>query len=285
MSAKFPSDLPVITEATFPVVAGGENGPTKLSNLINQYKMPMWVDEIRIAAVDYPDTSVRDFFDIFTKTQIRILFGRYAITHEFVPGTVMAPRWPGDGHIVIRLYKPLYITPQDLPVPTIRSTVNMTVRFSLVGRLAEPLPQNSKIWVPYITAFNGTSVAAGTTGAQESNRTDLANPFRTSLSVRYLMGYRTTDNFGSDVSNGTVNNAPSMDVRISDYLGRPIVRDPTPFFDLFNIRDQSWTVNTVLPYGGYFLANVSVDATDASQAQKFDIGMLGYREENVQWSI
>jgi hypothetical protein len=280
-NGKFPPDLPIITETTFDVAANGESGPTKLSDLINQYRMPMWVDEIRISARTGDADPV--FWSVFTRTKIRILFGRYAITNEFVPGNVLAPRWPGDGHIVIRLHKPLYITPQDLPVPTVRSEVALNVRFSLTGRLAQPLPKNSKIWVPYITAFQGTNVTAGSTSSQESNRTALANPFRVPLTVRFLLGWRTA--FSSRVVDGTANNQPPINVRISNHLGRPIVRDPTPFFDLFNIRDQTWSVNAVLPVGGYFLANTSIDATDAVETQKYNIGMFGYREESVQWSI
>lgn len=270
--------IPVITEATFSVPAGGETGPTKLSNLINQYRSPMWVDEIRIASADFIPST---FFRIFNRAQIRILFGRYPITNEFVPGGVLAPRWPGDGHVVMKFHKPLYITPQDLPVPTVRSEVAMTVRFSLVGRLADPLPKNSSIWVPYITAFRGATVAPGDVSLQESNRTALANPFRTPLNVRFLIGQRSYES--DTVLNGQANNNPPMNVRISNHLGRPIVRDPTPFTDLFNVRDQAWAVNVDLPFGGYFLANVNVDATDALSDQRFDISMFGYRQEAIQW--
>jgi hypothetical protein len=273
-----PPEIPVVLETTFTVAANGEGNPTKLSELINPYRVPMWVDEIRISATDYSS-----FFSLFTQTHTRILFGRYAITNEFVPTGVLAPRWPGDGHVVIRLQKPLYVTPQDLLVPTIRSEVSLTIRFSLVGRLAQALPPDQKIWVPYITAFQGTTVAIGNTSSQESKRTDLANPFRTPLYTRFFLGRRTA--VANNVVNGIANNEPSITVRMSNHLGRPIVRDPTPFFDLFNIRDQSWTVNAMLPFGGYFLANVDVDATDAEEDQRFDISMFGYREEAVQWSI
>lgn len=273
---KYPTELPIVLETTFAVAANGEAGPSKLSDLINKYRAPMWVDEIRISATGYSN-----FFSIFSQTQTRILFGRYPLTHDFVPTGVLAPRWPGDGHIVMRFHKPLYVTPQDLPVPTIRSEVSLTIRFSLVGRLAPTLPANSKIWVPYVTAFAGTAVTAGDTSAQQSKRTDLANPFRTPLTVRFFLGRRTIST--SSAGTGTANNQPPMDVRISDYLGRPIVRDPSPFLSLFNIRDQAWAVNTILPFGGYFVANVDVDATDASETQKFDIGMFGYREEAIQW--
>lgn len=276
MNTSYPPEIPVIVSTTFAVGANSEAGPTKLSDLINQYKAPMWVDEIRISADNYSN-----FFSIFSRTHVRILFGRHTITNEFIPTGVLAPRWPGDGHVVIRLHKPLYITPQDLPVPTVRSEVSLTIRFTLVGRLAAPLAPQSKVWVPYITAFPGTSVLAGQTSEQQSKRTDLANPFRRPLTVRFFVGRRTMTS--NSATSGTANNQPPMTVRMSNHLGRPIVRDPTPFFDLFNIRDQAWGVNVVLPFGGYFLANVDVDATDADETQKFDIAMFGYREESIQW--
>jgi hypothetical protein len=279
----YPPELPVAVSTTFSVAANAENGPSRLSDLINKYRMPMWVDEIRIAST--ATTGGTSFYDIMTQTNIRILFGKYAITHEFVPGTVLAPLWPGAGQIVIKLAKPLYITPQDLPVPTVRSATSLTVVFTLVGRLAAPLPLGSKIWVPYVSAFAGTSTAAGQTSSQQSNRVDLANPFRVPFIAKYFLGYRTVDPLTDSVTSGTVNSGPPINVRLSDSRGRPIVRDPTPFYDLFNIRDQAWAVNALLPPGGYFIANVDVDATDALSAQNFRIAMFGYREEAVQWSI
>lgn len=278
MSRRLREEVPVIAETTFSVAAGGEAGPSKLSDLINQYRSPIWIDQIRIAAYDYAS-----FFSLFTQTSTRILFGRYAITHEFVPSGVLAPRWPGDGHIVIRLHKPLYVTPQDIPVPTIRSDVALDIRFSLVGRLAKPLPRNSKIWVPYVTAFQGTTVTVGTTSSQQSKRTDLSNPFRTPLYTRFFIGRRSMTS--ASATQGAINNQPPINVRMTNHLGRPVVRDPTPFFDLFNVRDQAWAVNTILQPSGCFLANVDVDATDASADQDFDISLFGYREERIQWSI
>jgi hypothetical protein len=273
-----PPQIPIITEATFSVPANGEAGPSRLSDLINQYKAPMWVEEIRISSANLTSST---FFRIFNRTQIKILFGRYAITNEFVPGSVLAPRWPGDGHIVIKLHKPLYITPQDLPVPTVRSETAMTIRFALVGRLADPLPAGAKIWVPDITAFSGAPVSTGQVSKQESNRTALANPFRVPLTVRFMLGYRT---FETDTPiAGTANSNPPITVRMSNHLGRPIVRDPVPFTDLFNVRDQAWAVNVQLPFGGYLLANVNVDATAATETQRFAIAMFGYREEAIQW--
>ena len=273
-----PYEVPVIVETTFSVSAGGEAGPSRLSDLINKYKLPMWVDEIRISS---PNTESHNFFTIFTQTSTRILFGRYPITREFIPTSVLAPRWPGNGHVIMRLHKPLYVTPQNLPVPTIRSEVSIAIRFSLIGRLAKPLPTNAKSWIPYVTAFSGTSVAMGDVSNQQSNRNDLANPFRTPLNVRFFLGYRTA--YGSNVLAGSANSDPPITLRMSNHLGRPIVRDPTPFYDLFNIRDQAWAVNTTVPQGGYFLANVAVNATDAVETQKFDLGMFGYREEPIQW--
>ena len=275
MNLPYPPEIPVILETTFTVAANGEGSPTKLSDLINPYHAPMWVDEIRIAATGYSS-----FFSLFTQTHTRILFGRHPITNEFVPTGVLAPRWPGDGHVVIRLQKPLYVMPQDLLVPTIRSEVSLTIRFSVVGRLAQALPADQKIWVPYITAFQGTAVTAGNTSSQESKRTDLANPFRTPLYTRFFLGRRTA--FANNVVSGIANNEPPITVRMSNHLGRPIVRDPIPFFDIFNIRDQAWAINAMLPVNGYFVANVNVNATDAVETQDFDIGMFGYREEAIQ---
>lgn len=271
-------DVPVVIETTFPVTAGGEAGPTSLSNLINKYRCPIWVNEIRIASADVTQAT---FFQVFTETSTRIQYGRHWITNEFVPSGVLAPRWPGDGHVVMRLHKPLYVTPQDLIVPTIRSDVNITIRLSLSGRLATPLPKRAKVWVPYVTAFRGATTPIGSVSAQQSNRTNFANPFKNPLSVRFFIGQRSLTGFAALA--GRANSQPAINVRMTDYLGRPVVRDPTPFFDLFNIRDQSWSVNTTLPYGGYYVANVAVNAVGATQDQDFAISMFGYREENIQW--
>ena len=281
MNPSYPAELPVVVSTSFAVPANGEGGPTRLSDLVNKYKLPMWVDEIRIASTS--TGFVGGFYNIMTTTNIRILFGRYQITREFVPGTILAPLWPGVGQIVMRLHKPLYITPQDLPVPTVRSTSALTVIFTLVGRLAEPLPVGSKIWVPYVTAFAGAETAIGATSSQESNRTDLANPFRTPLTARFFVGHRTIDDLSTGINTGTINSGPPITVRMSNHLGRPIVRDPTPFYDLFNVRDQAWAVNATLPVGGYFIANVNVDASDSLRAQNFRISMFGYRQEEIQW--
>ena len=290
MNHRYPPELPIVIESTFNVPANGEAGPganqstlgtgvgpTNLSDLINKYRSPMWVDEIRLSAVNYSD-----FFSLFTRTHTRILFGRQQITREFIPSGVLAPRWPGDGHIVIRLHKPLYVTPQNLPLPTVRSEVSLQIRFALAGRLASTLPRNAKIWVPYISAFEGTTVTTGNTSAQQSNRNDFANPFKVPFTVRFFIGRRSNEGL-ANIQPGLANNDPPITVRMSDHRGRPVVRDPTQFYDLFNLRDQAWAVNTSVPQGGYFIANVNVDATSASTSQRFDISMFGYREENIQW--
>lgn len=270
----------VLMNVSWLVPAGAERSPTDQSKLANQYRLPMLIDEIRFASLEgirafgagdgWRSAGLRMF-----RSQIRMICGSRWLTRDFIPGDLFAQRPDGDGEIVIRLDEPLYLGANEVIHPTVRApaTQDVTVQFTLVGRLTAPRPKGAPLMLPYWTSYSSPTVTAGASASFKSTRAQLNNQFRKPLRVKRLLGAATVP---------TLEILPldAVRVRVSDHDGYTLVRDPTNFNDLFQVRDHAWPAETVLPANGYYIIHSDVQAPAAFDVN-FRISMLGYREETV----
>lgn len=263
-------DMPVILNTSWTVRAGQDSSPSRLADMVNAYKQPMLIDEIRFAATPAPGGGTLPYGRIF-RSSVRMALGRFQITNEFIPMDVLAPRAPGPGEVILPLSRPLYMGNTYLLEPTIRSTVDFTMNLTLVGRLTEPVALGAKQWVPFISAWQTpTASTVGQTLNVKSPRSAFVNRFRTPLYVKRFVGYRA---IGGGLATGAI------DISVSNYLGKPVLRDPTPFYELFTPVDRMWAVETELPPAGFFMFSAAVAGTNFGNYGR--ISMFGYREEQL----
>ena len=274
----------VMMNVSWTVPAGGERSPTDQSKLANQYRLPMLIDEIRFASLEGIRVSgAGDAWRVaglrMFKSQIKMICGSRWLTRDFVPGDLFAQRPDGDGEIVIRLDEPIYLGANDIIHPTVRAppAQDVMVQFTLIGRLTPERERGMELVLPYWTSYASPVVASGNTGSFKSTRAQLNNQFRVPLRVKRLMG--TVAPSGGIVT-GEIAPIDAVRIRVSDQDGNTLVRDPVNFNDLFQVRDHSWPVETVLPPNGYYIIHSDLRAGSLPSVS-FRISMLGYRKETV----
>lgn len=275
------SDGPVLMNTSWLVPAGNERSPTDQSKLANQYRAPMLVEEIRFASLEgisaagAVDDGWRTAGFRMFQSQIKMVIGQRHLTRDFIRGDLLAPRPAGDGEIVIRLREPIYLGANDIIHPTVRApaTQDVTVQFTLIGRLVGARPRGSPFALPYWTSYTTPSVAAGGTGSFKSTRSQLNNSFRVPLRVRQFVGV-------GESPNSTFPEFEDIRLRMSDHEGSAIIRDPIYLRDLFQPRDRAWSVSTVLPPNGFYVFNTDIQNSTLTPTS-FRVSMFGYREETV----
>lgn len=277
------TDDAVLMNTSWLVPAGTERSPTDQSKLVNQYRLPMLVDEIRFASLEGIQAAgivgagawQARGFRMF-RSRINMIIGQRWLTRDFIPGDLFAPRPDGDGEIVIKLAEPLYLGANDVIHPTVRApaTQDVTVQFTLVGRLTNPRPRGALLKLPYWTSYTTPTVSAGAAGAFKSTRAQVSNQFKVPLQVKRFVGV-------GDIYPGGVFPFGAIKLRISDHEGNMLVRDPTDVLELFQRRDRAWAVSTVLPPGGYYIFDSVIDATSFLTPTSFRVSMFGYHEETV----
>lgn len=273
----------VLMSTSWTVPAGSERSPADQSKLANQYRLPMLIEEIRFASLEgisgagqfggWQAAGLR-----MLRSQIKMVIGGRWLTRDFVPGDLFAPRPDGDGEVAIRLPEPLYLGATDVIHPTVRApaTQSVTVQFTLIGRLTAPRERGAPLRLPYWTSYAAPAVANGSTATFKSTRAQLSNQFKVPLEVRRFVGV-------GGVPPGTALRPGIVKLRVSDHEGNMLVRDPIDVLDLFQLRDRTWSVSTVLPPGGYYIFDTTVDATGLASpsSTSFRVSMFGYREETV----
>lgn len=273
------TDDAVLMNTSWLVPAGTERSPADQSTLVNQYRLPMLVEEIRFASLEGVQAAGGiggawrlDGFRML-KSQIKLVIGQRWLTRDFVPGDLFAPRPDGDGEIVIKLAEPLYLGATDVIHPTVRApaTQAVTVQFTLIGKLTAPRPRGAPVTLPYWTSYATPAVAGGAVVAFKSTRSQLSNQFKVPLQVKQFVGVGAFS-AGAAVPFGRVK------LRVSDHEGNMLIRDPIDMLDLFQRRDRAWAVSTVLPPGGYYIFDSAVGPDAGSN---FRVSMFGYREETV----
>lgn len=269
---------PVIVEAT--TTDAVQNGTISLDpdKLQNPYKTPMFIDEFRLYGLK---GSAGPFLDT-TRIDIKIQLGSHFLTKDFVDvrllGKILSSadtdQGGGSRFPVWRLDKPLWMDPDMALRVWLRSeadgagtayNIPAGARFSMVGRSLPTgaVPDKGIVYYPWATQFSTPWRVCGTSGiyVDESNETQLVNPFDHPLNVSYFMGMTNLGGAVSPVPAYVNIPATSIQVRMSTSNGSHAVRDPVPLPLLFSRAEGMWPAKAVLDPKGFFLATIDENYT------------------------
>lgn len=277
-------DSPVLLNTAAITLAANQhqeiNDPTRLQN---PFRTPMMLDEIRFVV-----TGDAELTRHYLQAKFRI--GRIPLTKDYTPIVSFGKSLRAISTVISwRLPKPLYVPANEYVIPHIRNTDSMsrTIQVVYAGRsLGETAPSPKSMFVPWVTSYQAptASTAATDYGTDLSTEADIVNPFDVPLYVQRFIGRYltasadTTGEAWADYLNNTM-------IRAVNHEGTILVKDGTPFGNLFDFTTKVWPAGTILPPKGFFLFEVTRDFTSLTtnfRATAPIISMVGYREVPLQ---
>jgi hypothetical protein len=288
------------------------------TSLQNPFRTAMLVDEFRFffTVLAPAPTDFTSYLNVAFRYRADIKLGRAPLTNGFVPTGLLSPLVQETGPLITAatgnalgsflpkmsftwpLKKPLYVPPTEQliiraqcldPFGTLGQSISPYVAVA-ARSLPRDFPEPETVCMPWASAFVspeaelfGNSLFTTTTA-----ETDLVNPFAEPVRVHRFMG-RMYNNalFGPGVDQFV--EAPNglstrTLVRAADSLGTIIVRDPTPFTQLFFFGLRSWEPKALAAPKTFYIFSVDQDYSDVqgAGAAGFGISMIGDREVRMR---
>lgn len=276
---------PFVLSTQITVPAAGEMGVADPTRLENPFQGPMWIDEIRFRLPDgtgsSPGSAGASWSSIFCKLSLPNL----PLTQGNVPIALLgkalddsAESWPLSGSspyiFTWKLPKPLFVPAREYLKPVLyfapyTGAASVTVSIAYACRplpLGTPVPKT--VQIPWVAAFVPPVATPGTAASDridESQPSDLYNPWRQDLHVQRFVGrlmpqgQNGEENLLMALADATPNlfaglstNAVGALVTAQDSFNNILIRDPTPFAHVFDFIDRAWTVNSILPSKGFY---------------------------------
>lgn len=306
---------PILLQTQIVVQPGGSMGVADPTRLENPFQGPMWLDEIRFTITD-PSQAC---FWSSLRVELKMSGDGTPLTRGFVPistlGKVLQESIPGIAsgtgptseaslqHFIWKLPKPLYLAAREYLLPTMYfvpfsgATTPVTVTICYACRpVAAGTPTPTKIHLPWVAFYQSSFLT--TPGAadtfEHSGPSDIFNPFQQDLHVQRFVGrlmVQAATGTGEDgyitmgINSANVNlvtGSPTTGTFVSgqDSFNNILIRDATPFADVFDFLDRSWTVNAILPPQGFYQFNIDRLWSAYTQAltAAVAIAMVSYRE-------
>lgn len=295
--------VPFVTdsEATTVLLNGGPTAvPLGLRNLRQE---AMLVEEFRFFSITTPFPLMRvgmslGRHDICLDMPLELLDRPFDLSQELDLSFAGAVNHTQATH-VWRLPRPMYV-PKAAHITVKYNLDNRSALFSappasvsvcsaMLGRSLPPdAPIPKHVFVPYANRWI-SSLAPSTQGAvltDQSQSGDLRNASDKVLNVQRF----TYSLVGRDANNNAIADVPGAGancrVRIFGEHGILGVRDQTPVGVLFHHGNRSWTVNTKLRPGGFYIADVDYTTLNLPAQRVFTpqlgIGMVGYRKVPIE---
>lgn len=267
------------------------------------FRTPYWIDEIRMAMTTFGGA---DAFG--SNIDFRFQAGNLALSKDYVPMLLHAPRFGGDGindsptnraltESRWPLPKPLYMGAGDVLLASMRNRLSVAqnastpieaVYLTYVGRLASPgTPPPASRQVPWL-AYTSQLATANNVYAQVGDT--FRNPFNKTLWVqRFTARCLNTMNAAFDDQSEQIDGPSAAggsiwpEVKIYDSMGYAIVPDWTPTNDVFDFDRRAWTFGRTLGPREQFDVQLRSSATGVvtGTGMRTYIGMVGFREEAV----
>ncbi len=285
---------PVLLSASVDLASGATAQPD-MDKLSSPFRTPMVITEIRFMS---RITDPGDYVNMTFSLRVALRVGRFSITDVPTPismfGTshdALTEQQMSDNLYVAGQYnvvsfnkwllpKPLFLRPGESIIPQASRTVDGyagTARLwiTYAGYMLAPgTPTPEKLMVPYVGVWMPSRTAS--TSISDG---DFSNPFKTPLRVQRFIGrlFNSTD-WGTpnyeDIDSGW--DAGALMVRMSDSQGYNVVRDFTPFSQVFQINRRVLPVKRTLAPGENFTAQLQgVSATSPA------IALIGHRAERL----
>lgn len=279
------------------------------TSLQNPFRTAMLIDSFKFFFLLTPHADFQDFLNLAFRMWVKIDLGREPLTHNYVPVGLVSPlvqesppleglnnaiaqnlpkqsfTWP--------LKRPLYVPPTEqlivramLKDPYGGSGMTIFPYVAISGRsLARNAPVPEEVYFPWAAAFVSPDVEnfGNTLFTQTTGETDLVNPFNQPVNVQRFMGRMYNSALfgpGVDQFEETPNGLSSRTlVRCADSKGTIIVRDPTPFSQLFFYGLRSWEPGGLAEPKSFYIFSVDQDYSDVqdSGSAGFGISLVGDR--------
>lgn len=285
---------PIILRAYTPSIAPGAvvANAGVLRNLTGR---SLRVNEIRF----FPERTSAPLFAALTPwlaaTTVQLRIGNTPITEQFIPLAAfveaidLSMEAGGEsedtgstGARVLRFRQPVVLAPRE----TITYSILQNTAATFDMRVTAVCEEASESGVtPWIAVWSSTPRLDGSGDYEESStEADLVNPFNTPMFVERFIGRLVYDGsiLTPGLSGAMILNFDKVRVRIDDHRNRQIVRDPTPFGNVFDYILRGWQVNSTLDARGFYRVSIDkrlstqvISGRGAGNVQAM-IGMLGY---------
>ncbi len=317
---------PLILQAQIsPPAGGGSFGLADTTRLENPFQAPMWLDEIRFRLpLQSQGTSSSE---AWSSISVQLKLGNLQLTQGFVPigllGKVLNDSVlvnnPGVGDTQLenspsvftwKLPRPLFIPARELLRPTIyfspySGAPNKTVTIIYCCRpLPKGTPEPKTLHLPWVTSYVPPTLTTpnAVDTINHSTPADLYNPWDQELRVQRFIGRfmaqgipaaGAEDDGNMDMASALVDLNTGLItsgtfVTAQDSYNNILIRDVTPFTNVFCQVDRSWTVNCILPPKGFYLFTIdrqwNAVSTPAITAT-VGISMVGYREVRYEEAL
>lgn len=153
----------------------------------------------------------------------------------------------------------------------------------------DPIP--ATVSVPWVAKWLPPPFPGQTRTRVQSTQSDLIAPFAQPLRVKSLLARALViDNDMWKAGDAQGNIIPALFdtllMRMRRVNGAIVVRDPTPFGQIFTGIDREWKMDTIVEANSYFLAEIEAkleafDSVDFYSAVYANIAMHGYRDVSM----
>lgn len=270
--------LPILLNYSVDLKYNQSTKPTEQIHFKNPYSGPMWVDELHFV-VHQPPTGLSDNPAVRQVIPVELMAMRMKLNNsyivdEFVPLVLIAPHtdfseiYVGEGLLDYsffwRLARPLWVDELDdlaielswLPFNGYNpdgvdpATITMTVKVSLCGRGSINANRPKERYLPFHATWTPAVLEAGNVTTEYSTRSPdsaLRNTRNTPVTITRMLGsLKTTPNLLPE-DMGT-NFIPTFlfNNRISHSAGYYLVKDLTPFYELFQNFSRVFDVKFVM---------------------------------------
>lgn len=244
--------------------------------------------------------SIRSDVPYLTGANIgcKLDIGKLAITNGFVPiwnfGKVVSYDQDLSCQYSWRLQHPMYVPSGGMVTTDFQnfgqSSADATVR---VSYFCTSIPEEDKrvsrrMFLPYVSAFIGKTLAYATADTDRSRETDLQNPFDGDMKISRLIGRFNLYNAAAD-ANTSIRAGRLLSVRVSLSNGDPLVRVSTPLEQVFSQDGHVWEQhNTILKPKQFFQVFVDKAATtdtSANSTLQTYVSLVGYRELELRTDL
>jgi hypothetical protein len=285
---------PIHVTATGTVTPRSTNGVNTVA-LVNTGKDPMEIRRIKFTMI--PEADQYTGSGIACKLDL----GQIPLTNGYVPIHCFGKREAGGEdfltssttrahQFVWNLSRPLFIPPGGVLTPSFehrsQNTSNVPMRVSYAGNLCARGYKPKKLALPYVCAYTSKVFSTLLIDTDSSSETDLMNPFAETLKIERFAGHVNvwTPSSTSNSETGSAGFFASDDLtlRMTDSLGRRIVRDKAIFDQVFSAVTRSWETKDAELEGGVY---VSVDLFKAAATafvsalyMQAMVSLVGWRE-------
>ena len=252
---------------------------------------------------------------------LRLLAPRFNQLPGQIASALLHTNASPDSSTVFRLDKPMWVAQTDLVSIELRLDPNIvtTALLSNLGvtsfafdvfaalicrSIASGTKRPKKMSIPYVAYWNSGLLPLGVKYQLRSTENDLKNPYAEPLRVTGLSGYLNFDFDDCNVPSANYNSVHGATgwqmgallnrdavLRMHDSKGAMLIRDLTPFGQVFHTRHGFWDFSCTMPPKSFYIVAPQIDLRDyvsqyaTAVSPYMAIGLVGYHDVLLQGSM